>query len=178
MVEAAGHYSPHVSELIPLACYIHGDIQRREQVDTHVLIYIVPPSCILVSFTVWIFLLFIEEGFALAQKTKGGTDTPRHTFNSRSVKFFPLVDTQIHLSRWWPWCGATPHWFHSHTVSSGCRFTCRWSCGIKGSETLSKAAAQSSLWNLGPEHRGGLLQLLQLPEHVPSQQGMPLRAGR
>lgn len=33
------------------------------------------PHILSTSPTVWLFLLFIEEGFALAQKTKGETDT-------------------------------------------------------------------------------------------------------
>lgn len=57
---------------------LSAQTQQAHTVHTQILLRFLHlgflPHLLLTSPTVWMFLLFIEEGFALAQKTKGETD--------------------------------------------------------------------------------------------------------
>lgn len=81
ILSLSSFWTPHPWPVIYIQGFsrVHWDNKHRHTNPTKLSFFALFLDCALLhvllpSFTVWIFLLFIEEGFALAQKTKGKID--------------------------------------------------------------------------------------------------------
>lgn len=105
-MEGAGYYPLSVNLFeLPTRAALYT-FRESSHTCTHRRCYKLPPS-LFPSFTVWIFLLLIEEGFALVQQTKGKIDVFTDTWRFFCA-FSPAAASHVSVVTIW-WSAISSH---------------------------------------------------------------------
>lgn len=145
---------------------------------------------------VWILFFLIEEGFALAQRTKGKLHlgfslemfafSQNTSFNKASVLHkTPWIcinpESKSFLTSSLPFSFFLHSWASSHWSDHiNNQFVCVFclSAARFSNRTWRPEPQPERLWHMGPQHQWRRVHVAKLPHHIPTEQRVCLHPGR